>query len=291
MNKLLVSCAALSLVLAVGCAPPPDDVVYTGDLSAHNETNIGIMMDTLTAGGYTGVDGNVDVSMGAAIASAGTWAGGYNMNRLSLTVSDDLTLTGLSDSEAELQTYVDNDLTWTIEGTTTVIGYDTEVCGGAGDTDGDKICNDVDNCVAVVNLDQANSDGDTLGDACDNCPDVDNEDQADTDEDGAGDACDDEWTGDLSTFNETETKDMMDMLVAGGFTSVDGNVDVRAGAQFYLCPPLLWCVGAQMNRIPLTVSGDLHIIGISNTLASLQDFVDDDLTWTVSGTTTVANSD
>jgi fibronectin type 3 domain-containing protein len=36
-----------------------------------------------------------------------------------------------------------------------------------GDSDGDGIGDDVDNCVAVQNADQSNLDGDTLGDACD----------------------------------------------------------------------------------------------------------------------------
>jgi hypothetical protein len=36
-----------------------------------------------------------------------------------------------------------------------------------GDTDGDGICDDVDNCPLVANPDQANGDGDGVGDACD----------------------------------------------------------------------------------------------------------------------------
>src|SRR5712664_3034843 len=38
------------------------------------------------------------------------------------------------------------------------------------DTDGDTVVDAADNCVAVSNLDQADSDGDGLGDACDPCP-------------------------------------------------------------------------------------------------------------------------
>jgi hypothetical protein len=73
--------------------------------------------------------------------------------------------------------------------------------GGCVDTDGDGVCDDVDNCVNTPNPDQA--DGDTLGcpagspcpdgvgDVCDNCPETYNPDQEDSDGDGTGDACQD----------------------------------------------------------------------------------------------------
>jgi len=61
---------------------------------------------------------------------------------------------------------------------------------GCIDSDGDGICNPVDNCIFVYNPDQKDTDGDGRGDACDNCPDVPNADQADSDGDGVGDACD-----------------------------------------------------------------------------------------------------
>ncbi|MBI3449005.1 MAG: thrombospondin type 3 repeat-containing protein [Acidobacteria bacterium] len=62
-------------------------------------------------------------------------------------------------------------------------------CTGA-DTDGDTLCDTIDNCVTVPNAGQANRDGDALGDACDNCPLVTNPTQDDMDGDGVGDACD-----------------------------------------------------------------------------------------------------
>ena len=76
-----------------------------------------------------------------------------------------------------------------------------QVVGPDGDNDG--VPDDVDNCPAVANPDQANLDGDPFGDACDddqdgdgvlnvddNCPVNTNADQADIDQDGFGDACD-----------------------------------------------------------------------------------------------------
>jgi hypothetical protein len=59
------------------------------------------------------------------------------------------------------------------------------------DTDGDGVCDEVDNCVTTPNADQLDSDGDGIGDACDNCPTVSNPDQADSNGDGIGDACQD----------------------------------------------------------------------------------------------------
>ncbi len=72
--------------------------------------------------------------------------------------------------------------------------------GACNDTDGDGVCDDVDNCVNTPNPDQADSDTkkagepdgqwpDGVGDVCDNCPDTWNPDQQDSDNNGIGDAC------------------------------------------------------------------------------------------------------
>jgi hypothetical protein len=58
-----------------------------------------------------------------------------------------------------------------------------------GDSDGDGVCNDVDNCDFTSNPNQADTDGDGVGDACDNCISTPNPNQADSDNDGTGDAC------------------------------------------------------------------------------------------------------
>ncbi len=57
------------------------------------------------------------------------------------------------------------------------------------DSDGDGVCDDVDNCPHVFNPDQHDKDGDGRGDACDVCPGI-ADDGTDSDGDGVGDACD-----------------------------------------------------------------------------------------------------
>ena len=87
-------------------------------------------------------------------------------------------------------------------------------CADAGgDTDGDGVCDDDDNCPMVENPGQEDEDGDGVGDACeeggpcdgmgddvdmdgvcgdvDNCPEIANPDQTDADGDGLGAECDD----------------------------------------------------------------------------------------------------
>ncbi len=58
------------------------------------------------------------------------------------------------------------------------------------DTDGDGVCDSVDNCPEIANADQADADGDGIGDVCDNCPNDYNPDQLDSDGDSVADACD-----------------------------------------------------------------------------------------------------
>jgi hypothetical protein len=58
-----------------------------------------------------------------------------------------------------------------------------------GDSDGDGILDDVDNCAAASNADQHDEDSDAIGDACDPCPHLGGT-ASDVDGDGVGDACD-----------------------------------------------------------------------------------------------------
>lgn len=71
------------------------------------------------------------------------------------------------------------------------------------DTDGDGVCDDVDNCPLNTNPDQADTDGDGVGDACDNCLVTTNPDQLDTDSDGIGDVCDN--CVNTANANQTDT--------------------------------------------------------------------------------------
>ncbi len=103
-------------------------------------------------------------------------------------------------------------------------GGTTDPCENAGgDSDGDGVCDNVDNCVNTANPDQADNDGDGIGNVCDdtpngggndpcanaggdtdgdgvcdnvdNCVNTANPDQADNDGDGIGNVCDDTPNG------------------------------------------------------------------------------------------------
>ena len=79
-------------------------------------------------------------------------------------------------------------------------------CGSLGDSDGDTVCNDADNCPDDYNPSQYDCDNDGVGDicdpdtidpdgdgidvVCDNCPTITNPNQEDSDSDGLGDVCD-----------------------------------------------------------------------------------------------------
>jgi hypothetical protein len=61
---------------------------------------------------------------------------------------------------------------------------------GCLDSDGDGICDNVDNCPTISNPNQEDTDGDGVGDVCDNCPHASNPNQEDADGDSVGDVCD-----------------------------------------------------------------------------------------------------
>jgi hypothetical protein len=80
------------------------------------------------------------------------------------------------------------------------------VGGGCIDSDGDGVCDSVDNCPAKPNPDQKDTDGDGVGDVCDNCPTVPNRDQKDSNGNGVGDAC--EATCDVDNDGDVDQLDL-----------------------------------------------------------------------------------
>jgi hypothetical protein len=134
----------------------------------------------------------------------------------SYAVTTDPTDQYLNDVFGDLVAYVDmRDGSEDIYVSTLQFMPDHPCEGLGGDTDGDGVCDNLDNCPLVTNPDQSNSDPDAFGDACDNCPTADNpiqecsdntdcigvsntcivstgfcSAQNDNDGDGAGDFCD-----------------------------------------------------------------------------------------------------
>jgi len=82
------------------------------------------------------------------------------------------------------------------------------LCGDlGGDTDGDEVCDNVDNCPAISNPGQDDSDDDGAGDPCDNCPGMINQEQSDFNNNGIGDAC--ECEGDLEPDGDCDETDLL----------------------------------------------------------------------------------
>lgn len=94
-------------------------------------------------------------------------------------------------------------------------------CGIFGDTDGDGICDNVDNCINVVNPTQADVDHDGRGDVCDNCPIVYNPTQTDSDADGKGDACDSVFGTGMCTGATIYNINVVYTSTGNGITSCD----------------------------------------------------------------------
>lgn len=97
--------------------------------------------------------------------------------------------------------------------------------GGCVDTDGDGVCDAVDNCPNVANPNQADQDGDHVGDACDNCPTVANPGQEDSDHNGIGDACQVAASCDVDHDGDVDTADLG--LIRLGFGQVPAAGDPR----------------------------------------------------------------
>ena len=119
-----------------------------------------------------------------------------------------------------------------------------EICTDlGGDTDGDEICGDLDNCPAITNPEQNDSDGDEAGDPCDNCPGMVNPEQSDFNSNGIGDAC--ECEGDFEPDGECDDTDLLIFLADFGRTYHSGDMQetsilmVTVMAQIFHYLPLI----------------------------------------------------
>ena len=75
-----------------------------------------------------------------------------------------------------------------------------------------------DNCVEMINTDQADKDEDEVGDVCDNCPPVPNTDQANLDGDERGDACDSCFPGGPGKKDINYTNTIFQNQIPNGIT-------------------------------------------------------------------------
>jgi len=105
----------------------------------------------------------------------------------------------------------------------TVTATFIEICTDlGGDTDGDEICDDLDNCPAITNPEQIDSDGDEAGDPCDNCPGMVNPEQSDFNSNGIGDAC--ECEGDFEPDGDCDNTDLLIFSADFGQTYHSGDM-------------------------------------------------------------------
>ena len=109
-------------------------------------------------------------------------------------------------------------------------GGNSNPCDGqGGDTDGDGVCDNQDNCDNTPNADQTDDDGDGVGDACDNCINDSNANQADGDGNGTGDACENGGgsSGEGTTIEECTTG--VSIEYGNGSISVTG----QSGTEYF----------------------------------------------------------
>ena len=154
-------------------------------------------------------------------------------------------VTGLSAGEYNVTIQSFNPYCYNRVTVTVTAGGGGNPCDNAGgDTDGDGVCDNVDNCRTTANADQADNDNDGIGNVCDDTPDgetgnpcdnaggdtdgdgvcdnVDNckttanADQADNDNDGIGNVCDD--TPDGETGGDLDCNDAIVIGEAGKVT-------------------------------------------------------------------------
>lgn len=104
------------------------------------------------------------------------------------------------------------------------------------DADRDGITDEEDNCLNVVNPDQADLDSDGIGDLCDVCPGISDPEQKDTDDDGIGEACEGLplKVGALSELLCTPDGNSYDVsldVAIGGLTLTSANATTFSGYQ------------------------------------------------------------
>jgi cysteine-rich repeat protein len=143
-----------------------------------------------------------------------------------------------------------------------------DVCGGgtcqgtpSGDTDGDGICNALDNCPGKSNKTQADSDGDGVGDACDNCPATFNPDQRDSDQDGKGDVCDPcPAIQNNTTCNKTQSGGTSVDSGGGTLSTPDGKITVTVPPGALSQPTSIAITRITSNGTAQFKVGDTHAL-------------------------------
>lgn len=174
------------------------------------------------------------------------------------------------------------------------------------DSDGDGVCDDVDNCPGVGDPFQGDTDGDGFGDPCDNCPTVANPGQYDWDLDGAGNLCD-QCPG-IDDFTDCDANGQPDCLelancvvtrdpgcddcnlngtldrcdIAGGILpdqNLDGIPDPCVGwdneaGNLLWSTPLNWA----NNIVPDNSASNMFFVAINEAIAPANVFVDFDVT-------------
>jgi len=144
-----------------------------------------------------------------------------------------------------------------------------------GDEDGDSVADNLDNCPADSNPDQADSNLDGIGDACqvadqdgdevadgsDNCPTIYNPDQIDTNEDGVGDDC-----SNLSP--EVETGGVT--AVKATTATIEGTVNPEGSAtSYYFEYGPTTAYGTKIPLSPKAVGAGFTTVAVNQALTGL----------------------
>ena len=144
-----------------------------------------------------------------------------------------------------------------------------------GDEDGDGVADDIDNCPANSNPDQADGNLDGVGDACqvadqdedgiadgsDNCPTIYNPEQIDTDENGVGDDCSN-LTPDVETGGAAAVK--------ATTATIEGTVNPEGSAtSYYFEYGTTTAYGSKTPLFPKAVGAGFSTVAVSQALTGL----------------------